>query len=252
MSHQIHKIKKRIQHRFKAGHNRGFGIHSPYLYRLITSVLEEKCPYYHYARVESLRKELKTDLCLFDKRTKNRFSFRYNKTEAHCGQLLFRLIQDGHYQTLLELGTTTGLETQYMALANSEARCLSITSSAELAAIAQKGFIKQNIQNIVLQIVQNDKDIENIINSLERIDFVLFNNILSSKRISDLLESCLLKKTNGSIFAFKNIHSNPDNDKLWKKIRKRADVQVTMDLYHLGIVVFNTELEKRNYVIRIK
>lgn len=252
MSQQIHKIKERIHHRFKAGHHRGFGIHSPYLYRLITAVLEEKWPYYHYACVEHLRKELKTDHASIDNDTEKRGSNRLEKTEARCGQLLFRLIQDAHCKTVLELGTSTGLETQYMAFANQKARCISVTTSAEIAALALEGFKKQDLKNIELHLLQNDETPEKILNELGTLDFVLFNQFSGEKECLILFEQCLLKKNKDSLFVFTNIHSNPDILNTWKIIRTHSEVQVTIDLYHLGIVIFNTALEKKKYVIQIK
>jgi len=252
MPQQIHLFKERIRHRIKAGHHRGFGIHSPYLFRLITAVLEEKLPFYHFARIECLRKELKTDIASFDKDTGKRNPNRFAKTEASCGQLLFRLIQDAHYKTVLELGTSTGLETQYMAFANQKARCISVTTSAEIAAIALEGFKKQGLKNIELLLLQNDETPEKILNELGTLDFVLFNKFSGEKENLIQFEKCLLKKNKDSLFVFMNIHSNPDALNAWKTIRTHSEVQVTIDLYHLGIVIFNTMLEKKNYVIKIK
>ena len=60
MAHRFYNLKGKIRYRLKARHHHGFGIHSPYLFHLITSVLQEQYPYYYFGGIESLRKELYT------------------------------------------------------------------------------------------------------------------------------------------------------------------------------------------------
>ncbi|MDD4921839.1 MAG: hypothetical protein PHS30_05110 [Bacteroidales bacterium] len=234
MAHCLYQLKQQIGYRFKARHYKGFGIHSPYLYHLITSELQGKHPYYSFERIESVRKEL---------------NINQNKKEVHCGQIIFRIIQDAQFMTLLELGTNRGMETQYMAMANQKARCISVTNSAELAVQAQKGFQKQGLNHIDLQLLKPQEKLTGIINQLDKLDFVLFNQLNGAQECLDLFHQCLLRKNDGSIFVFMDIHENGDKTKAWKNILSNHDVQVTIDLYHLGIVLFKPELEKRNYVI---
>lgn len=250
MTQQFYHIKERIQFRFRARHQKGFGIHSPYLYRLITSVLKGKYPYYYFRGIESMRKD-------FNKDSNNSFKKKFitrrrYKKEAHCGQIIFRIIQDAQFETLLELGTTTGMETQYMALANQKARCVSVTESVQLATEAQKGFLKQELQNIELRLLKPEETPGTVISELDNIDFVLFNQIDKTQDILDAFNQCLLKKSKHSIFVFMRIHGNTERGRIWKEVRKNPEVQVTIDLFNLGVMLFNPELEKRNYVIRSK
>lgn len=250
MAHHFYKLKERIRHRIKARHHKGFGIHSPYLFHFINTVIQIKYPYYHFRQIESLRKDLPTNYKSL--RYVDFIARRRNKKEAHCGQIIFRIIQNAQFKTLLELGTNLGMETQYMALANLKARCITVTRSAELAALAQKRFQKQGLNHIELKILQSEETPLKVIEKFDNLDFVLFNQSFTSHDILDLFNKCLLKKNNGSIFVFLGIHGRPEMTRAWKKIRTDKDVQVTMDLYNLGIVMFNPELEKKNYVLRTK
>lgn len=38
-------------------HRRGFGVHSPFAFNLITKVIEENFMYYSYAEIEQIRRE---------------------------------------------------------------------------------------------------------------------------------------------------------------------------------------------------
>ncbi|MBQ1970740.1 MAG: hypothetical protein II221_06045, partial [Paludibacteraceae bacterium] len=48
-----------LKYLWKAKHRRGFGIHSPSLFYLITNVIEEDLQYYKYGLVEQVRAILK-------------------------------------------------------------------------------------------------------------------------------------------------------------------------------------------------
>jgi hypothetical protein len=240
-------LKEKIRYRFKTRHYKGFGIHSPFLYRFISFVLEEKKPYYCFNQIENLRQELYFRNGPQRNRSKSR---RWHKKDALCGQTIFRIIQDAQFSTLLEIGITEGMLTHYMALGNPKARCISLTRSAELAAKAAEQFTEQEISQVELKVLKPGESPLTYINSIGHLDFVLFNRLADSQECLNIFMECLHKKNNGSIFVLLGIHDDPDKVRAWAQIKSLRPVKVTIDLYDLGVVLFNSELEKRNYVIR--
>lgn len=249
MANYFYKLKKHVRYRLKTRHRKGHGIHSPYLYRFISSVIQGKYPYYCFDPIENLRKKFSSDP---NTRYHELTNLHRNKNMAKNGQIIFRIVQDSAFESMLEIGTLSGFETQYMALAKPGVPCYSITKSRDLADLAIKGYEAQGLDGIKLKLLDAEEDYVDYIQTFESLDFVLFNQLSDSEEVYRIAIQCLAKKKTSSIFIFTNIHKNPEMNLLWKKIRMHQEVQTTMDTYQLGIVLFNPELGKKNYILRTK
>jgi len=246
MVQPFYRMKKRIFYRFKTRNHKGHGIHSPYLYRFITSVLQEKNPFYCFKQIETQRKKIYNENFSILKN----HSKRLRSKDAFNGQIIFRIIEGASFKTLLELGTYIGIETLYMAMAKPDAKCFSVTKSAELAGLALKSFHEQDLNQINLHLIKPQEDLATILKELDSLDFVLFNYISDPQETFELFKKCLSLNNIGSIFVLMDIHKNPKMDAVWKKIRSHEKVQISIDTYDLGILLFNPELSKKNYVLR--
>ena len=71
-------LKQRLKHAIRFRHKRGYGVHSPFVFDLITNVIKEKAVYYDFGRIESMgeirEKEKKLYRLLF--RLAEYFSYR--------------------------------------------------------------------------------------------------------------------------------------------------------------------------------
>ena len=50
----IRKILLRLLHIIKSDNNKGFGIHSPFVFNFVVNVLNEKNGYYAYSEIENV------------------------------------------------------------------------------------------------------------------------------------------------------------------------------------------------------
>ena len=102
----------------------GFKVHSPFIFRLITQVIEEKWDYYAYQDIQTCIWEMQDSeseitVCLDGgKRGKtvpvSVFMKRYDITPSH-GELLFRLCNFFHPEHILQIGAGSGLATLYLS-----------------------------------------------------------------------------------------------------------------------------------------
>ena len=93
----------------------GFGIHSPYAYKFVRTVLRERKPYYAYEGIGQLVRTIKEGTTRRQRREMNLMSER----EA---RLLFRVTNHFNPTRILQAGAATGVESITMLTVNGKSR----------------------------------------------------------------------------------------------------------------------------------
>jgi hypothetical protein len=154
---------KYFNYYLKASSSRGHGIHSPFVFDLITKVLNDKRHYPEYDQVEGLRQQLLSDKTVLNiqdfgagssvTRTDQRTIASIARSAAKpkkFGQLLFRMVKMYQPKTILEIGTSLGISTSYLSLANPGSNIITLEGAKEVAAIAKNNFTTLGLQTFPL------------------------------------------------------------------------------------------------------
>ena len=246
-------IWKYIQYLFKSKNRKGFGIHSPYVYYLMTMVIENKHPYYRFSQVEALRKILKksSKKLLISKDGddgqeegllsslvgKNTFSPSYD-------QLLFRLSKFFHPQTIVEFGSSIGISTIYLATPDSRTKVYAGEKEKSEAELLKMNLKKTGVENV--QVYEDyKKQLENVTEG--EIGLVCFGRKCKSEEIENLYSEVENKLVTTSVVIISDIHKDKEKEKVWNKIRESANVRVDLDLFFYGILIYNNDLQRETY-----
>jgi len=153
-------------------------------------------------------------------------------------------------QNTLEFGTSLGLTTSYLASPSSSMLCVSLEGCQQVANIAVDNFKTLNIKNI--QIVVGDIDITllKVLNMFNQLDLVFIDANHKSEAVVNYFEQCLQKVHNDTVLVVDDIYWSKDMETAWKMIKGHSRVTATIDLFQLGIVFFNTDLQKKHYKMR--
>ncbi len=175
---------------------------------------------------------------------------RHSLKSKRLSQLLHRIAVSNHSQNILELGTSLGITTMYLALTDSKARVVTLEGSKTVADCAALAFNIKSIKNIEIITGNIDDTIKDAVNSFSSLDFVFFDANHRKEPTLRYFNSCLPKITNNTIFVFDDINHSDDMREAWKEICDNEKVRVTIDIFHLGIVFFDKKLQKEHYKIR--
>jgi predicted O-methyltransferase YrrM len=250
---------KFIVHFISARNTGGYAIHSPFLFMFNLYVIKEKNPFYVFQKIENLRLGLKqnystisiTDFGTGSDRDRSVADIaKHSLKSQRYGQLIFRIAHYFKVRNVLELGTSLGLTTAYLAASSSEIKCVSLEGCPLISSLARQNLQQLSLNNI--QIVEGniDNTLEPIVLDFKQLDLVFFDANHRSEPLLRYFELCLSKVHSQSVFLIDDIYWSKDMEFAWNYIKNHPQVYSTFDLFHLGIVFFNTDLHKKHYKIR--
>ena len=255
---------KYLNYYLKASHSRGHGIHSPFVFDLITKVLNDKSHYPEYDKVEALRQQLlkdKTVLNIEDfgagssvtktnQRTISSIAQLSSKSKRF-GQLLFRMVKMYQPKTILEIGTSLGITTSYLSQANPVSNIITLEGAKEVANRAAVNFRSLGLQNISIIKGNFDDTLSSCISQLSTVDFAFIDGNHRQEPTERYFQQLLSKTNNDSILVFDDIHWSREMEQAWETIKGHPSVRCTIDLFFIGIVFFRLEFrEKQHFSIR--
>lgn len=239
-------------------------MHSPFVFEFITKVLNDKTGYPEYVRVESLRKQLLNDDTVLnvedfgagsavsktDQRTVSSIAKSAAKSKK-LGQVLFRIIRFYQPSNILELGTSLGITTSYLALGKADATVITMEGSKEIAQVAKRNLGNLEIRNTEIIEGNFDNTLSSIISGLSSVDFGFIDGNHRKEPTERYFRQLLSKTNNDSILVFDDIHWSTEMEAAWQTIKDHEAVRCTIDLFFIGLVLFRKEFkEKQQFVIR--
>src|SRR5258706_8042907 len=255
---------KYLHYYLTSSNGKGHGIHSPFIFHFITKILNDKHHYSEYDLVENLRQKLLKDRTLLTiedfgagssinksgRRSVASIAKNVAKTKKY-GQLLFRIVKEYKPKTVLELGTSLGIATSYLATGNPDANVTTIEGAKEVAAIAEENFRTLKLQTVELVKRNFDDSLSSVIYYLPSIDFVFIDGNHRREPTERYFRQLLAKANNDSIFIFDDIHWSKEMEQAWEIIKNHEAVRCSIDLFFIGIIFFKQEFkEKQNFKIR--
>jgi predicted O-methyltransferase YrrM len=156
------QLAKKYLHYYLTAHNgKGHGMHSPFVFDFILRVINNRNRYTPPAAIENIRQQLLKNSNLIeieDMGAGSRVSASKTKSVQQIArtavkpkkwsQFLFRLVKHYQPQNIIELGTSLGISTAYMAAANEAAQVYTIEGSQAIQQIAQQHFRQLGFLNI--------------------------------------------------------------------------------------------------------
>ena len=237
----------------------GYGIHSPYLFYIARTILPETAKYYCFEAVEKVREELlrrKDEVQVEDfgvggsAKTVGDIA-RVALKPAKEAQVLFRLVNMLKAETIVELGTSLGVTTAYLALPHNDAKVWTFEGCEALLSIAKQNWERLGIANI--EAVRGNLD-ETLGCEAEKwgiVDFAFLDanhRKEATLRYFDLLAAHAGEK---SMFVVDDIRHSREMWEAWKAIESREEVTARMDFGTMGLVFFDTHFPKQTFRIRL-
>jgi predicted O-methyltransferase YrrM len=234
-----------------------YQIHSPFVFELVNAVLEDTRYYYAFTEVERLRRQMlhsKVEIEQEDFGTggkKQRIQrrriaevARKSASSPTQGRMLFRLVQHLQPKTMVELGSSLGVGTAYLASAASHARLVSLEGCAQTAAVAKSNLELLGIKNVILQTGPFEKTLEPVLSREKSVDLFFFDGNHRAEPTLRYFEACLKHATPQTLFVFDDMYWSSEMTGLWKQLQKHPKVTLTLDFFDLSLLCINPDFKE--------
>ena len=155
--------KKYFSYYFKAKNAKGHGVHSPFVFDFIIHILSDTKKYECYHKIEFLRNQLLKNNTILEvedfgagsavipfKNRKVKDIANSSLKKKKYAQLLFKIANYYQSKTIVELGTSFGISTCYLASAHVDSKVFTFEGSHNIARIALNNFKQAGFNNIDL------------------------------------------------------------------------------------------------------
>ena len=235
------KIRQYI--RFLALAKNRHSVHSPFVFDFIENVLRKN---YTDVEVELLRKELLNDKTMINikdygtgkDRVISTSNFAKNSLKKRKeAQLIARITKYFDFKRVLELGTSLGVTSAYIARTNTNLRLITIEGSGAVLERAKELWTDLNIKNIIAFNGSFDSILPNLLDETEEktLFFIDGNHSYSAtleyfNRISENIHP-------NSILLIDDIYWSSGMKDAWKEMCMNEKVSLSIDLFEMGHAV---------------
>lgn len=215
-----------------------------------------------YRAIEQFRQQLRADHRVIDvpdigatsqalTGTKRKISAiaRTSASPAKYSSLYARIIRAFQCHDVIELGTSLGINTLYLAQGN-DSKVTTFEGATPIANIAEAGFEQAGATTISLVRGNIDLTLPQHLDSVKRVDFALLDANHRHAPTLKYFEAIARKVHNRSVLVIDDIHYSPEMAQAWKDIQNHSLVYATADLFRCGLVFFDPSLNKQHVVLQ--
>ncbi len=254
----VHTLKAYINHWLHEVNSHS--LHAPLIYQLYTGYIQNDYNKSNFESFEATRKKLQAETfevetsalgaasTVHSGQTKVKAGVIAKRgiTPARISRLLARLADFSNAQTMIELGTSFGINTLYMA-SKKNSRIFTFEAAPDIAQVALTNFEHHGFTNIELLQGNIDQTLPQFLDTRLQIDLAFID---ANHRLTPTLNyfNEILKRMHGdSIMVIDDIYWSEGMTQAWQAIKAHPQVTLSIDLFKIGIVLFKPDLTKTHY-----
>ena len=259
----VWRILKYIEHLFYRRHRQGRRIHSPYLFDFVHHVIFNASKGEVPVKIQKLHRELRNDLNLIpagtlgeqssadqsENRTVRSF-VRVSSVSRKQGALLYRISQWIKPEIIIELGTGLGVSAMYLASGAPLCPMHTIEGNPDRADFAVRVIKRCGLEGVKVHYGDLDQKLNDIIPDIKG-RFVAFvdANHRYDPTIS-YVRRLITTVGEEAVIIMDDIYWSRGMNLAWQEVISWPEVRVSIDLYHMGILLLRKDLHKVHVKIK--
>ncbi len=260
MHNHLHRTAQYLSYLLYATNH--YSLHSPFLFDLYHSVIANGTQLPSMKRVEPLRKQLAgNDRTIqmndfgagagkYTTRTQKISTIARNSlSSAKTSALLHRLANYFQCQHIVELGTSLGINTAYLAAEAQNREVVTFEGCPNIAHLAGQNFQQLGIDHIKQYVGPIDEQLPAYLQHNPQVDLAFLDANHRYEPTMRYFNWLLDVAHPQTLFVFDDIHWSVEMTRAWQAIIRHPGVTLTLDLYQVGLVFVNPELPRQHHIL---
>jgi len=257
------RASKYLKYKLLSRHRKGHGIHSPFVFDLICRVFRNKTDDDIVCTIETIRNKMISDersinvndLGAGSEKHKTNLRkvsqiARYSSVPEKYGILLSDMASEFGDPFIVELGTSLGISTMYMAMANRGVVVKTIEGCQTTSEIATENFKDAGIRNIEVFNGSFDEILPGIINEENKPGLIFIDGNHRKEPVLRYFMQIAKVSDAKTVVIIDDIYYSSEMEDAWNEIKRSEKVSVTVDIFRMGIVFFKEGIAHNDYIIR--
>ncbi len=148
---------------------------------------------------------------------------------------------------MLELGTSLGVGAMYLASGMRSAKFITLEGCADFAQVARANFEILELKNVEVVAGEFDQMLPQVLQNLQKLDFVFFDGNHRSEPTLRYFESCLPFSHEKTVFVFDDAYWSPGMAQTWEQIKQHPRVTLTVDFFDLSLAFIAPEFREKQH-----
>ncbi len=244
-------------------HRKGHGINSPFVFDLVSRVFRNKMESDIVFSIEKIRKKMiadqqsiiVNDLGSGSKRLKTSLRkvsdiARYSAIPKKYGVFLYNMSKAFGNPLVIELGTSLGISTMYLAASRPETIIYTMEGCRATSEIASENFKEAGLTNIKILNGSFEEMLTAIKKEIISPGLVFIDGNHSKEPVISYFNQIAEISDNKTVVIIDDIYSSKGMAEAWSEIKDHRKVTLTVDIFRMGIVFFREGVNHFNYIIR--
>jgi predicted O-methyltransferase YrrM len=160
-------------------------------------------------------------------------------------KLFQQLIRYFGSRKIVELGTSLGINTLYLARSAPDAKVWTFEGCSSIVDIASSVFTDFGCSNI--EIIQGNiaDSLPRFLNNIQEIDFVFIDANHTYQATREYFELILPKLSEKAVVIIDDIYWSKEMTSVWKNILQHHREVASIDIYQCGILIFDKSIQAK-------
>jgi predicted O-methyltransferase YrrM len=260
---KVYSIAQFLKYMLFSSHKRGHGVHSPFVFNLVSEVFRKKISSDIIFKIETIRRKQISDHRTIEVKDygtgseMKKSNLRKVSEIARCspvtkkyGKLLAALSAEFGKSSIIEFGTSLGISTMYLAFANPEAIVYTMEGCPAISEIARNNFEETGLKNIRLLTGSFEKLLPDIEDGKIRPGLVFIDGNHRKEPLIEYFNRIVNLSDENTVIILDDIYNSFEMGEAWKEIKKNEKISFTIDIFKMGIAFFRQGMTRFDYIIR--